>query len=220
MPTHSLTLASHLYRYIIPDMGDKSSKPATKQPADVLPNATAKQLLQSKFIQACKIGDVEVVRKLLSTISVNQGTKKFGITGLLYACQNGHAEIVALLLDEAKGTINVNQTAKTGIGASASPLSIACSCGHASIVTTLLDKARDEIDINQATEAGATPLMMAADRGYDNIVMHLLDQRGIDCNKVWTRYDGKQFTPLSRAKDAGHDAVVKLLQKKSHSESK
>ena len=158
-------------------MGNKSSKPVTK-PVDVLPNATAKQLLQSKFVQACKIGDVEVVRKLLSTISVNQGTKKFGVTGLLYACQNGHAEIVVLLLDEARGTINVNQTAKTGIGASASPLSIACSCGHASIVSALLDKARDKIDVNQATEAGATPIMMAADRGYDNIVMQFLNHPG------------------------------------------
>jgi len=200
-------------------MGNKSSKPVTK-PVDVLPNATAKQLLQSKFVQACKIGDVEVARKLLSTISVNQGTKKFGVTGLLYACQNGHAEIVVLLLDEARGTINVNQTAKTGIGASASPLSIACSCGHASIVSALLDKARDKIDVNQATEAGATPIMMAADRGYDDIVMQLLNQPGIDCNKVWTRYDGKQFTPLARAKEVGHDAVIKLLQKKSHAESK
>lgn len=219
MRTHSLTLASLLYRCIIPDMGNKSSKPATK-PVDILPNATVKQLLQSKFVQACKIGDVKVVRKLLSTISVNQGTKKFGVTGLLYACQNGHTEIVVLLLDEARGTINVNQTAKTGIGASASPLSIACSCGHASIVSALLDKARDKIDVNQATEAGATPIMMAADRGHDDIVMQLLNHPGIDCNKVWTRYDGKQFTPLARAKEAGHDAVIKLIQEKLHAESK
>ena len=62
--------------------------------------------------------------------------------------------------------------------------------------------------------------MMAADRGYDDIVMQLLNQPGIDCNKVWTRYDGKQFTPLARAKEVGHDAVIKLLQKKSHAESK
>ena len=163
---------------------------------------------------------MKVVRKLLSTISVNQGTKKFGVTGLLYACQNGHTEIVVLLLDEARGTINVNQTAKTGIGASASPLSIACSCGHASIVSALLDKARDKIDVNQATEAGATPIMMAADRGHDDIVMQLLNHPGIDCNKVWTRYDGKQFTPLARAKEAGHDAVIKLIQEKLHAESK
>ena len=195
-------------------MGNKSSKPVTK-PVDVLPNATAKQLLQSKFVQACKIGDVEVVRKLLSTISVNQGTKKFGVTGLLYACQNGHAEIVVLLLDEARDTIDVNQAAITGIGAS--PLCIACSRGHARIVTLLLDKASDSIDVNQATEAGGTPLMMAADRGHTDIVVQLLNQPGIDCSKAWTRNDGKQFTPLSRAKDVGHDAIVELLQ--SHAES-
>ena len=114
-------------------MGNKSSRPATK-PVDVLSNTTAKQLVQNKFIQACKIGDMDAVRRLLhqqSMISVNQGTKVFGVTALLYACQNGHAEIVALLLDEARDTIDVNQTAKTGV--KASPLCIACSRGNTKI---------------------------------------------------------------------------------------
>ena len=214
----SLTLASLLYRYIIPvDMGNKRSRPATKT-ANIVSNATAKQLVQNKFIHACSVGDVDLVRRLLrqeTTISVNDGTKTFGVTALLYACQNGHARIVALLLDEARDTIDVNQAAMSGIGAS--PLCIACSRGHARIVTLLLDKARDSIDVNQATEAGGTPLMMAADRGHTDIVVQLLNQPGIDCSKAWTRNDGKQFTPLSRAKDVGHDAIVGLLQ--SHAES-
>ena len=194
------------------DMGNKSLRSATK-PVDVLPNAAAKQLMQSKFISACQIGDVDTARRLLqqeATISVNQGNKVFGVTALLYACQNGHAEIVSLLLDEARDTIDVNQTAKIGMGAT--PLCIACSRGNMEVVTCLLDKAGNKIDVNQATEAGGTPLLMAADRGYVDIVRKLLKQPGIDCDKAWTRNDGEQFTPLARAKDAGHDAVVKLLQ--------
>ncbi len=117
------------------------------------------------------------------------------------------------MLDEARDTIDVNQTARAGVGIiGATPLCYACSRGNVRVVTLLLEKAGDKIDINKATEAGGTPLMVAADRGYSDIVMRLLNQPGIDCNKVWTNKDGSRFTPLTRAKDLGHEAVVKLLQ--------
>lgn len=221
-------------------MGNKGGKPATK-PVKVLPNATASQRqqqksgqtctsittcdsktvveqssLQSNFIEACKIGDVDVAQKLLedATVNVNQGTKTFGVTGLLYACQNGHLEIVTLLLNKARDTIDVNQTATTGIRAS--PLCIACSHGHAKIVTVLL-KMGDKIDVNKSTETGGTALMIAADRGHEDIVAKLLNRPDIDCNKTWTRNDGRQFTPLERAADVGHNAIVELIR--LHAES-
>ena len=45
-------------------------------------------------------------------------------------------------------------------------LYIACQEGHAEVVTQLIAA---NADLDQATDAGATPLMMACGRGYTNI---------------------------------------------------
>ena len=84
------------------------------------------------------------------------------------ACQNGHAEVVALLLDKAGDTIDVNQARTTD---KCTPLNMACWNGHVQVVTRLL--AQHDIDVDSAwtTPSGrqVTPLLAATGKGHAHI---------------------------------------------------
>ena len=83
----------------------------------------------------------------------------------------GHKDIVALLLDKARDTLDVNQAGTIGI----TPLLAACVTEHKDIVALLLDKARDTLDVNQADTNGYTPLHAALQMGHTDTVALLLD---------------------------------------------
>lgn len=133
---------------------------------------------------------------------MNQPTTGTGATPLYIACQEGHAEIITLLL--AHHRIDVNQ-ARTDVGAT--PLFIACQRGHVEIITLLL--AHDEIDANQArTDTGETPLYTACHEGHAEIITLLLAHHRIDVNQART---DAGMTPLYAACQQGHAEIVKLL---------
>ena len=83
------------------------------------------------------------------------------------ACQNGHAEVVALLLDKAGDTIDVNQASTDG----RTPLFAACYDGHVQVVTRLL--AQHDIDVDSAATHPSgrqwTPLLAATTEGHAHI---------------------------------------------------
>jgi len=88
-------------------------------------------------------------------ININQlNSKENKATSLYIACQNGHADVVKLLLTHKD--IDVNIPLNTN---GASPLYIACGMGHADVVQLLL--AREDIDVNQVANDGTTPLQIA-----------------------------------------------------------
>ena len=60
-------------------------------------------------------------------ITVNQANTTTGCTPFFQACGNGHAEVVSVLLDKARETIDVNQAETTRSG---TPLFMACQHGH------------------------------------------------------------------------------------------
>lgn len=124
---------------------------------------------------------------------VNKG--KIGKTALMCAAQNGHTDIVRLLIE--KGA-DVN-TVAAGTGTA---LMDAAGNGHADIVRILLEKGAN-VNVN----VGGTALMFAAREGNADIVRALL-KKGADLNAM----DSVGYTALSLAEARGHADVVRVLK--------
>jgi hypothetical protein len=149
-------------------------------------------------------GHSEVVEMLLERVQgvdVNATNERVnGTTALWLACQNGHGEVVRLLL--ASSDIDVNQ-AKTYDGST--PLFMACQNGHATVVELLL--ASSDIDVNQHDDhKNRTPLRIACHQGHAPVVRLLLQQPNINLNK---QAFGK--SPLESATKNNHVEIVQLL---------
>ena len=123
---------------------------------------------------------------------------------LILACENGHIEIVKMLLtrsdidvNKSACAIDVNKAYNDGCTA----LMCAIIKGNIEIVQILLD--RSDIDVNKS----ACALSEACEYGYIEIVKMLLDRSDIDVNKA----DNDGWTPLMRAIFNGNIEIVKML---------
>jgi len=117
-------------------------------------------------------------------------------TPITIACQNGHRDIVELIL---RGGFNVNSIMDIGL----TLLHIAVIYDKLEVVNYLLD---DKADINSAIKSGATPLYLACYNNHYRIVDNLIT-RGADINipeKIGT-------TPLHVSCQKGHLKIVKLV---------
>ncbi|KAJ7581693.1 hypothetical protein C8J56DRAFT_250116 [Mycena floridula] len=123
-----------------------------------------------------------------------------GYTPLSYAVQQGHSDIVQLLLDKNADPDACNKYQRT-------PLSYAAEEGHSNIVQLLLDK---NADPHACDEYQRTPLSYAAEEGHSDIVQLLLDK-----NADPDACDEYQHTPLSYAAKGGHSNIVQLLLDKN-----
>ena len=162
--------------------------------------------------------------------NVNAVKKSSGYTALMFAVQNGHAEIVAKLL--AQGA---DFNARSSDGSTA--LMLAAENGHTKIVARLLVRGADVnaakldggtalmlaaqnghtkivdrllargADVNAATSKGGTAFMVAAQNGHTEIVSALLSRDGINVNAVTTR----RYTSLMLAAQNGHTEIVSAL---------
>jgi ankyrin repeat protein len=124
-----------------------------------------------------------------------------GVTSLMWACRNGHLEVVRELLGRG-ADVNAEQSYD-----GTTSLMKACQKGHLNIVRELL-KPLHNVHVN-AGEAygGATSLMWASAKGYLEIVRELLG-RGAHVNFADT---DDVLTPLIWACKAGHLEVVQEL---------
>ncbi|ETV74569.1 serine/threonine protein kinase [Aphanomyces astaci] len=122
-----------------------------------------------------------------------------GTTPLYIACQNGHAEIVQLVL--LHPTVLVNHRTNDQL---MTPLYVACEKGHVEVVRRLLLHAT--LDINLPSTDGDTPLIVASKRNRLEIVALLLKA---DADRTMTNCDG--MGPLHVAAERGHAAVVAEL---------
>ncbi|KAE8164757.1 hypothetical protein BDV40DRAFT_310450 [Aspergillus tamarii] len=126
-------------------------------------------------------------------------------TPLTLASRNGHTAIAKLLLDNG-----ANTEARDGYGRS--PLSRALMIKDIDTVNAILSK---NPDIEARDDSGWTPLMHAiawTPRGYENPseqedVVEMLIQHGADVNA--RSLNGE--TPLSIARDIGHENIVSML---------
>ena len=120
------------------------------------------------------------------------------MTALLHASRAGHTKAIKLLL-EAEG-VDIEWQGENGRTA------LACAAlMEREPVVKLLLQAR--ANVNTADETSQTPLSLAAERGFIQIVEALLDAEGVEVNS----YDKKKLTPLMRAARRGSVEIVKML---------
>lgn len=112
----------------------------------------------------------------------------------MIACEQGHIEMVKLLLD--RGT-DYNKCEKI----SQSHILQACDNGHAEVISMLLERRADQNLFDDESV-----LMKACEFGHEDIVKLLLE-RGVDYN----RYDSKGQSALNIATRKGYKDIVDII---------
>jgi len=151
-------------------------------------------------IDASREGRLDDVRRLLDTSAVRPSLKDDkGWSPLHYACQNGHAPVVDLLLEhDYNPQIETSHDRDT-------PLHLACANAHTQVVSLLVSRiSRRKLRKNRI---GNNPLHLACKVGCVEIVKALLEAFP---NDAYTT-NAKGTTPFGYAVSSGHKAVVNLL---------
>ncbi|CAG2186086.1 unnamed protein product [Mytilus edulis] len=120
-----------------------------------------------------------------------------GTTSLYIACENGHLELLKMLLRYgADATLKKNTDD--------SPLSVACENGHTAIVNEILRNT--DVDKDYQNKNGYSPLYFACQNGHAQIVQNLLIYKAnINlCSKL-------DASPLFIACEKGYLSIVKNL---------
>ncbi|KAJ7832151.1 ankyrin repeat-containing domain protein [Mycena olivaceomarginata] len=152
-------------------------------------------MVDSTLQFCCQLGFIEGVRALLANnADVNVVSQKSGTGALTLAAEQGHLDIVRLLV---KNGANLNLQGNRGTA-----LSAASGRGHVEIVHLLLDHGAD---INLQGEFG-TPLEAASSKSRTDIVRFLL-KHGADV-KFYTE---KNEPALAAASYWGNIEIVRLL---------
>ena len=140
----------------------------------------------------------QALTRLLILFGANINLKRNdGATALMLACEKRDEYIFKMLLHSGADPNQVNE-----VGASA--LMIACYHEYLEIVKLLLQS--DKTKLNIPNIHGVTPLAVAAQQGFYDIVQELLEN-GADPNMAIK--DGR--TALIIAADAGHHDIVDTL---------
>ena len=130
-----------------------------------------------------------------SAVNINN-TDARGCTPLVWACRNGHDEVVSYLIESGA---EVDFKSYGGMTA----LHHACNSSNESCIQKLVDGGAD---VNLTDECGNSSLIWAASRGVLNIVV-LLTSAGAEPNST----NNAGIAPLHKACIYGQYAVVKKL---------
>ncbi|KAH9052612.1 ankyrin repeat-containing domain protein [Lactarius vividus] len=151
---------------------------------------------RTSWIAAFHVGDIDVGCSLLrrgANINVLDGG---GSSPLHRASEDGHADIVQLLLDH---NVDVDLPSKFH----QTPLLVASCTGDVEISRLLIQHGAN---VNSRSSAGYTPLNVASHKGHLDVVRLLIDNgAGVDSP------DDKHQTPLHSAAAKGHLETMKLL---------
>ena len=159
---------------------------------------------------AVKGGHMDLVRSLLTypCIDANSPNEE-GLSPLLIAASYGHTDIVRLLLDNCRKSINT--TARDRSGSTA--LIIAVSHGYLDVVRVILEHCARKGE-TQIYDQGLRSLMIAVSGGNQGLVLlHLeLGVKPWDLVNRWHPYrDGVTKRPLMTAIEMGHEAITFVL---------
>ena len=152
--------------------------------------------------KAAEQGDIGTVRMLLSTVAgagTINSTNMYGYGPMQLAAQNGHADVLKLLIEEG-GNVNLRRPSSWN-----TPLIMAASRGHVDCCRLLLDKGADPNAYGMFGGTRHTALQSSARGGHLEVVKFFLD-RGIGPNE-------KQgsTSALHRACRWNHIDIVKML---------
>ncbi|KAF4949398.1 hypothetical protein FSARC_13488 [Fusarium sarcochroum] len=150
---------------------------------------------------ACLNGHESIVKFLLERGADTEARQENGATPLDDACWRGHQSVVQLLLKWGAETQVYDHN-------SWSPLLSATAFKNKSIVKLLLEK--NSSNINVADTDGTTPLHVACEEGYEEIVGMFLEYNKKSDLNINTR-DGQGRTPLMLACRGGYAKCVQQL---------
>lgn len=147
---------------------------------------------------AARGGHVQCVRLLLGHVANVDPLDAFGATPLLGAAQGGHRKVAALLLQKGASAAVVDEATQRTC------LHWAVLHGDSETTTLILQQGR--VNPNAADAQGETPLLLAARRGYKDLLQLLLEMgAAVDlCNAAG-------ITPLINSAFFGHLPAVELL---------
>ena len=177
---------------------------------------------ETSFHLACKKGRSMIVQFILKksgvqinsdtknnqTIDLNVKTKKLGITGLGLACENGHYEVVNILMENATDLrISVNE--KDNYERTA--LILACMQGHSGVVKNFIQN-KVAWNINfKIEDKMVEAFLTACIHGHSDVVKVFLenaDTFGIDLNNLEDINIEKGFNIALRK---GHSSLEKVF---------
>ena len=142
---------------------------------------------------------INIVKYFLNnSININQNNY-FDFSPLYVSSQEGHFDIVELLL--SKSWININDNNYRGY----TPLYVAARNGHKNIVKLLISRGANP---NSIGGDSSTPLYVASQNGFHKVVKLLLKN---NVNADNTLFSG--YTPLYIASQNGHSKVINELLK-------
>ncbi|XP_046551064.1 ankyrin repeat domain-containing protein 17-like [Haliotis rubra] len=166
---------------------------------------------------ACLGGDEQVVKYVLSQTMLDiNGRVGCGRTAVMLAAENGHKDVVKLLVEKGAVMSLVDETGDN-------VLHCACRGGDEKVVKYILSQ--EMVDINSRGHGKRTPVMVAGEKGHKEVVELLLHRACYDgrvdvvkdvlsLNSVDINSRGnKRRTPVMVAEERGHTEVVKLLVK-------
>ena len=146
--------------------------------------------------------DIATLQDLLDKgVDVNKKCYHRDATALWAASVGSNPEVIKVLLENGA---NVNTKNTDGV----TSLYVAAQNGHLENVRLLLASKAD-VNVKCKTN-GSTALWIAANNGQFNIVKLLLENKA-DVNAKASK-DGKNYTPLGIAKEAGRTHIVKVLK--------
>lgn len=178
------------------DLAKPKFKPIFKE----LIESSMKDLLQPWF-EAAQKGHPDIILKLLGKVDVN-AMDDFGFTALRLAAEEGHENVVQMLLRTPGIDVNARNEADR-----ITPLMEAVNKGKENVVKILLRTL--DTDLNAQDFNNRTALIIAAYAGRENIVKLLLQDADVDINIK----DAYGNSALLVATNKKHEDIVKLLVK-------
>jgi len=153
------------------------------------------------FRDACEAGDMDKVKSLLKQVDINE-TDEYGYTGLHMASENGHLEVVKLLVAEKAGLD------KLIFESYLTPLHLALSKGRDDVAKALIEAGADLNIVSQIGICGP-PLHYAIVKERTDLVKLLLS-KGADVNTV---EEMNGYSPLYLAATLNQIETMKELIK-------